>query len=169
MAKDVEKCLEIHSSFDLDICLSQKVYFLSIVMSPISSKYGFSLDIIISNGHLTWFKITGFWYLIKHLITVYWWCKRTGRRQRARETSNQRDIKPSIAEGDTFRIIQEEGLGNTRYKWNHQMCLSVGLASLKNSKLELWCYGWARELKFHFTGMVNLKKFFDLGAGRPMS
>lgn len=44
MAKDIEKHIEIHSSFDLDICLSQKVYFLSIVIRSISSKYGFSLD-----------------------------------------------------------------------------------------------------------------------------
>lgn len=48
---------------------------------------------------------------------------------------------------------------------NHQMYLILEVANFKDSKLELWRDGWAMKLKFHFAGVVNLKKLFDLGAG----
>lgn len=46
-------------------------------------------------------------------------------------------------------------------KRNHRMCLIM-----EASKILPWL---ARKLKFQLFGVVNLKSFFDLGAGKPMS
>lgn len=54
-------------------------------------------------------------------------------------------------------------------KKNHQMCLIMEVANLKDSELELWWYGLARKFKFLLIGVVSLKSLFDLGAGKPMS
>lgn len=99
----------------------------------------------------------------------YWWCRRTGKRQRARETRSQREIdifKP-LTEEACLELIQAEGLGNEG--WEKEPSNVSNYGSLKDSELELWWYGLARKLKFQLFGVVNLKSFFDLGAGKPMS
>lgn len=77
---------------------------------------------------------------------------------------NKRDIE--IFKTPIFR-------NNTRWRtweWrNYQMYLIMDITNLKDSELELWCYGLSRKLKFHCPGVVSLKSLFDLGAGKPMS